>query len=43
MVIHNQIFEHYRNEQKKIKEAVLLLKEKGYKIYKTEVKENEVI
>ena len=43
MVIHYQIFEHFRTEQKKVDEAIVLLKENGYKIYKTEVHEKEVV
>lgn len=43
MVIHNQIFEHFRTNQKKIDDAIKLLKENGYKIYKTEVHEKEVV
>ena len=43
MAISNEIFEHFRNEQKKVDEAILFLKEKGYKIYKTEVNEKEVV
>jgi|TARA_Y100000052_G_C2954405_1_gene89317 tagatose-1,6-bisphosphate aldolase len=43
MVIHNQIFEHFRKENKKVEEAIKLLKENGYKIYKTEVHEKEVV
>ena len=36
MVIHNEIFDTYRIEQKKIEEAIKLLKDKGYFIYKKE-------
>jgi transcription initiation factor IIE alpha subunit len=36
MVIHNEIFCTYRIEQEKIKEAIELLKENGYIIYKKE-------
>ena len=43
MAITNQIFEHFRSEQKKIDEAISLLKEKGYSIYKKEVHEKEVV
>jgi biotin operon repressor len=39
MVIHNYIFDSYRIEQEKIKEAIQLLKENGYTIYKKEEKE----
>jgi len=39
MVIHNEIFDTYRIEQKKIEEAIQLLKENGYAIYKKEEKE----
>ena len=38
----NQIFEHFRSEQNKIKEDISLLKENGYSIYKKEVHEKEV-
>lgn len=34
MAITNQIFEHYRKEEKKRKEAIKLLKEDGYIVYK---------
>jgi len=43
MPITNQIFEHFRSEEKKIEEAILLLKKKGYAIYKKEIKETEVV
>tara|TARA_B100001093_G_C26160464_1_gene731350 strand:+ start:462 stop:581 length:120 start_codon:yes stop_codon:yes gene_type:complete len=33
-MIVNETFEAYRLEQKKIQDAVLLLKDKGYKVYK---------
>ena len=36
MVIHNYIFDSYRIEQEKIKEAIQLLKENGYIIHKKE-------
>jgi len=39
MVIHNYIFDSYRIEQEKIKEAIQLLKENGYTIHKKEEKE----
>jgi len=39
MVIHNEIFDTYRIEQKQIEEAIKLLKENGYAIYKKEEKE----
>ena len=39
MVISNQIFEHYRQQEKKIKEAVKLLKEDDrYTVLKNEKK-----
>ena len=34
MSIHNEIFETYRIQQKEINNAIKLLKEKGYSIYK---------
>jgi len=34
MVIYNEIFEHYRNEQKDINKAKTLLKDKGFIVYK---------
>jgi hypothetical protein len=43
MAITNQIFEHFRSEEKKIKDAIALLKENGYRIYKTIEKEEEVV
>tara|TARA_R100000234_G_scaffold48087_1_gene28745 strand:- start:672 stop:797 length:126 start_codon:yes stop_codon:yes gene_type:complete len=39
MVIHNEIFDTYRIKQKQIEEAIQLLKENGYAIYKKEEKE----
>ena len=33
-VIENEIFEHFRVEEKKITDATILLKEKGYIIIK---------
>ena len=38
MVIHNQIFEHYRSEQREIKKAVDFLESKGYMVYNKEKK-----
>mgnify|MGYP001362551043 CR=1 FL=1 len=35
-VFENQIFDHWRKNQKKIKEAIKLLKENGYIIYTKE-------
>lgn len=43
MSISNQIFEHYRSEQKKIEDAISLLKEKGYRIYNIIESEEEVV
>jgi len=43
MVIHNQIFDSYRAEQEKIKNAIAFLKKNGYSIYKKEVHEKEVV
>ena len=34
MAITNQIFEHFRQQEKKRKEAIKLLKEDGYIVYK---------
>jgi hypothetical protein len=34
MAITNQIFEHYREQEKKRKKAIKLLKEDGYIVYK---------
>jgi|TARA_R100001463_G_scaffold7466_5_gene23551 translation elongation factor P/translation initiation factor 5A len=39
MVIHNEIFDTYRIKQKQIEEAIQLLKENGYAIYKKVEKE----
>ena len=39
MVIHNEIFDTYRIKQKQIQEAIQLLKENGYAIYKKVEKE----
>lgn len=36
MVIHNEIFETFRSEQKKINEAVILLEKNGYIVYNKE-------
>jgi len=33
MPIHNQIFEHYRQEVKKIEKAIELLEKNGYIVY----------
>jgi hypothetical protein len=38
MVIHNQIFEYYRSEQKEIKKAIDLLESKGYMVYNKDKK-----
>ena len=43
MVIHNQIFGHYRENEEKIKNAIEFLKKNGYSIYKREVTETEVV
>jgi|TARA_R100001460_G_scaffold12135_2_gene28039 hypothetical protein len=43
MAISNQIFEHFRSEEKKIQDAITLLKENGYRIYKTIEQEQEVV
>ena len=40
MVIHNEIFDSYRLEQKKIKSAITLLRENNYTVIKKE-KSNE--
>jgi len=39
MVIHNEIFDTYRIKQKQIEEAIQLLKQNGYAIYKKVEKE----
>tara|TARA_R100001510_G_scaffold52360_1_gene53010 strand:+ start:581 stop:706 length:126 start_codon:yes stop_codon:yes gene_type:complete len=39
MVIHNEIFDTYRIKEKQIEEAIQLLKENGYAIYKKVEKE----
>lgn len=43
MVIHNQIFEYYRQNEAEIKKSIDFLKENGYSIYKKEVKETKVV
>lgn len=43
MAIHNHIFDSYRAEQEKIKNAIAFLKEQGYSIYKKEITETEVV
>ncbi len=40
MVIHNYIFDSYRIEQKEIQNAIQLLKDNGYAVYKKEVEED---
>lgn len=39
----NQIFHHFRETEKREKEAIKFLKAKGYKIIKTELIEKEVV
>jgi len=43
MVIHNQIFEYFRQNEAEIKKSIEFLKENGYSIYKKEVTEKEVV
>tara|TARA_R100000742_G_C4278972_1_gene102564 strand:+ start:1952 stop:2083 length:132 start_codon:yes stop_codon:yes gene_type:complete len=43
MVIHNQIFAYYRENEEKIKNSIEFLKENGYSIYKKEIKETKVV
>lgn len=40
MPIYNEIFEAYRIEQKEIQNAVSLLKEKGFVVFKTKKDKN---
>ena len=39
----NQIFHHFRENEKREKEAIAFLKAQGYKIIKTELIEKEVV
>ena len=39
----NQIFHHFRENERREKEAISFLKAKGYKIIKTELIEKEVV
>tara|TARA_B100000768_G_scaffold157939_1_gene156266 strand:- start:1160 stop:1291 length:132 start_codon:yes stop_codon:yes gene_type:complete len=43
MAISNQIFEHFRIKERKIQDAITLLKENGYRIYKTIEQEQEIV